>query len=760
MDDDDALPFGRARDYPPSYDDSRHDRATMVDEDEEATAPETLMDELGFEVASAAREAHERRSERRAATRSAQMERVEAYARASVNERAIGGEACAALALVGVHPDHRAEIWAEKLNAHVREYSSDMSFGRYVELGRETMREHEMDVLEGDVRAVCPTHPQLRVDTAETSPSSPSSHAFARLASEGFSRDADSIEGLPQSLKRILIAAGARSPHGYCAAFVVPAVVMLLLTNHDEEASFWMLVGFVEDIVPGVISRTGIHIYGEAKYVDLDVAFREPELMAKCNEADCRPSILAAGLLTRLGLGVLPTETTLRLWDALILEGGHLLPNFTTILLFSLKDKLLAAPISELCETFDAELATLFEVDELIKQTIETSTATKSSFDSLSIRLGEREVSADSLFNLFSFRKTVRSLSQSAGPEGIGRQERITRTDLETLVGLTYELEEFVDVDSAVDKEYQTREMLMAFDLALRHMDDQMDGQKDSLRFDELMKVLRVKSSTSSKLKMMNVRGATVEERMKNFIIGDTNEDVPTEKSVKMALVVANGVIPTQRLSSAPVESTILIDLAKKPNWYGHMRMGARSALILASFNIALFLADDEVATESASGAYDVSIIASRAKGIEDSPRAFSGLAPLPHTEYIILVQTEMGPHLVKKRFSDFKALHETLKKGGCYNIIRVRDDAIGTNAALSVDPRVVATRSVNLQRYLDLLTSCGLGKVQRTVRAFVELDDVPFTTRSRLGKLCCEPLSRVRCDFFGLGRSSRKSYA
>ena len=173
-----------------------------------------------------------------------------------------------------------------------------------------------------------------------------------------------------------------------------------------------------------------------------------------------------------------------------------------------------------------------------------------------------------------------------------------------------YALDTFENVDTAVDKSYQMREMIMAHDLGTRH---QTKGRKEGLRFDELMKVLRIKSSTSSKLKMLAVSGKTVEERVRNFIIGETNEEEPTEKSVKMALFVANGVLPTQRLSSAPLESSILMRFISSPNWYGEMRMDARSALILANFTVPLFMGGTMKDT------FDVSIIATQAKTMDDS---------------------------------------------------------------------------------------------------------------------------------------------
>ena len=769
VDADDRMPFGRASDFPPSYGEAkalkRVEGETSVsgepsseEEDFEAATP---RDELGFEVPESLRETHEARRAVRADHRIRQMEYLEVYRNVPEKQRGVGGDACLALAVNGIHPDHRAEIWAEKLKAHVKQYSSSHSFYQYLELGQASLSDAERELIEGDVRAACPTHPLLRSDVAESTSRSTSSaftHAFANTASEGFVLGGKGVafQDFPRTLINILIAAAERSPHGYCSGFVVPAAVMLLLTE-DEEASFWMLAGFTEDVLSNVISRSCINLYAEAKYIDLDVMLHEPELAAHFNEGDCRPSIVVAGLLTRVGLGVLPTESVLRLWDALILEGGQVLAPFSILVMKAAKEKLLAAAVGDLCETFDAEAARMHDVGDTLMDAIVASREMSSKFDSLSIRLGEREVTADVLNNLFNFRDVVRSLSESAGPEGIGRQEIITREELEELVCATYCLEQFADVDTAVDKKYQSRELLMAYDLAVRHKEEL---KTKGLRFDEFMKVLRVKSSTSSKLKMLAVKGDTVEARVKNFIIGETNDGMPTEKSVKLALFVANGVIPTQRLSSAPVESEILNRLASSENWYCEMRMNARAALILANFAIPLFISEGTAPNmerddaSDSKDAFDVSIIASRARSLDDSPRAFGGLVPLAHTEYYILVQTREGPpRLVKKRFSDFKSLHEQLRKSGCYNVTRVAENAIGTDAALSVDPHVVASRSVSLQRYLDQLNACGLPKVHRFLRAFLGLDE-PKSRVSRLRSLCaaCSP-ARIVCGFTGRAR-------
>lgn len=82
----------------------------------------------------------------------------------------------------------------------------------------------------------------------------------------------------------------------------------------------------------------------------------------------------------------------------------------------------------------------------------------------------------------------------------------------------------------------------MVYDLVVCYKEEfKMKG----LRFDEFMKVLRVKSSTSSKLKMFVVKGDIVEVWVKNFIIGEMNDGMFIEKLVKLVFFVVNGVIFT-----------------------------------------------------------------------------------------------------------------------------------------------------------------------------------------------------------------------
>jgi hypothetical protein len=530
---------------------------------------------------------------------------------------------------------------------------------------------------------------------------------------------------------------------------------MLLLTD-DEEASFWMFVGFVEDVANGVICRSGINLYAQGKFIDAQIALQDQDLAAHLNEGHCRPSVLAAGFLTRFALGILPTESALRVWDALILEGAHVLAPLIVATLRTLKDTLLACDPKDIIETFDTRCERLFDITALITDAITEGRTLYTQFDTLSVRCGERQIAADASVNAHAFRNVIRELSNAYGPEGIRRMETFMKSDLEAVIARAYSWEIFQDIETAIDKSYAARELVMAYDLAVRHADADDEAQKNGLRFDVFMRAVRVKSTTSSKMKMLGVKGSSVESRARAFILGaDASDDIPSAKSIKMALLVANGVIPTQSLSSAPVESDILRECCNSTNWFSEMRVGTRSALIMSNFTIPLFLdsgaVEDADVMSSSAEAFDVTIIGTRERTGSDTQRMLASLMPMPHTEYLLCVQLNRGiaPFVVKKRFSDFKEFHEKLKSSGCYNIMRTpfKGGAIGTDAALSVDPHVVAVRAVTLQNYLDQLNACGLRKTRVALRAFLGLEAprTPGGAVSRIRAACaCSP--RASC--------------
>ena len=122
------------------------------------------------------------------------------------------------------------------------------------------------------------------------------------------------------------------------------------------------------------------------------------------------------GIPDEIRLGTLPTESVLRLWDALILEGGEILAPFSILVLKSVKDELMNTDPTTVMYSLTSSAANMFDIGEIIMDAIVSARDLSGKFDSLSIRLGEREVTADVLNNLNSFQAAVNSLSESADP--------------------------------------------------------------------------------------------------------------------------------------------------------------------------------------------------------------------------------------------------------------------------------------------------------------------------------------------------------
>ena len=215
------------------------------------------------------------------------------YRNVPAKQRCVGGDACLALAVNGVHQASRRNLGGKAQGAPQAKFEhaivlSILGIGQRVFDGKgaRTHRRRRPSRV-SDASIVLHAREAREASDDEMSTSS-ASHTFAHLAKNfQFDPQGSTIKDVPEILTNILIAAAERSPHGYCRGFVVPAAVMLLLTD-DEEASFWMLAGLTEDVLSSFISRSAINLYSEAKYVDLEISLNEPELTAFLNKGECR----------------------------------------------------------------------------------------------------------------------------------------------------------------------------------------------------------------------------------------------------------------------------------------------------------------------------------------------------------------------------------------------------------------------------------------------------------------------------------------
>ena len=284
---------------------------------------------------------------------------------AAPESRAPGGEARLRLALEGVHPLHRGDVWCEALDADGKRDACSVSYEAYLDRGARDEATEATDATEAtstarddarrDAESAFACHPRFARTTARrafpcrVSVRSPSgsfssdggdlhekklsddgseSGSTASSRARGDARASTKLTDycLLDALERVCAAHAARSPHGHSAAACTVAGVLLLVTE-DEEKSFWMLTCFAEDVAPWLFFPCHTGLLTECLAFDEAVARKLPHTAKSCADACVRPSLLCAGWLAKLGANALPGESVSRLWDALVLEGGDVLPH-------------------------------------------------------------------------------------------------------------------------------------------------------------------------------------------------------------------------------------------------------------------------------------------------------------------------------------------------------------------------------------------------------------------------------------------------
>ena len=220
----------------------------------------------------------------------------------------------------------------------LRRDAAGVSYDEYLDRGACHPRHAEARLrIRGDVHDVFPDHPRfVRTSVSRWCVAPRGYDSGSDGAGGGARSSSDGSDGrrerreycLLDALERVLTATVARSPQGYVPAMCTVAGVLLLVTE-DEETAFWMLTAFAEDLTPWLFSRSATSLCAEASALDAAVAHEFPALHDALAKASVRPSLLCAGWLTRLGVTVLPGEGVLRLWDALVLEGGDVLTQAT-----------------------------------------------------------------------------------------------------------------------------------------------------------------------------------------------------------------------------------------------------------------------------------------------------------------------------------------------------------------------------------------------------------------------------------------------
>lgn len=170
---------------------------------------------------------------------------------------------------------------------------------------------------------------QIELDLPRTYPH----HAFFKT-SEG-----------RQALRRVLTAFAAHRPDvGYCQSMNFVAGLLLLTMDQDQEKVFWVMVALIDD---GILYKdmyshnlAGCHV--ELGSLEDLLARKLPKLARHLQQTGAHMSMIATEWLLCLYASVLPSGTTARVWDSLLLEGAKVLHRVALAMLKGLQDRLLA----------------------------------------------------------------------------------------------------------------------------------------------------------------------------------------------------------------------------------------------------------------------------------------------------------------------------------------------------------------------------------------------------------------------------------
>lgn len=154
-------------------------------------------------------------------------------------------------------------------------------------------------------------------------------------------------------LKKVLTAIGRyKKEVGYCQGMNYVAALMLLIIE-DEESVFWLFVCLLENILPEYYSNSMIGLRTDMDVLDSLVRERYLDLSTCLDREDVNWVLLASKWFICLYADVLPTETVLRIWDCMFVEGTKILFRVALSLINLRTAKALAATdMPEIIEAF------------------------------------------------------------------------------------------------------------------------------------------------------------------------------------------------------------------------------------------------------------------------------------------------------------------------------------------------------------------------------------------------------------------------
>lgn len=145
-----------------------------------------------------------------------------------------------------------------------------------------------------------------------------------------------------ESLRAVLTAFSRHSPHiGYVQGLGMLAALFLVVLEAAEPA-FWCLVGLTQNKLPANFydsTLSGCRI--ELAALQELVEERLPQIASHFRLHGVRVEVFAARWFVGLFASSLPSETALRVWDMLVVEGARILHGVALALLAVLENRLL-----------------------------------------------------------------------------------------------------------------------------------------------------------------------------------------------------------------------------------------------------------------------------------------------------------------------------------------------------------------------------------------------------------------------------------
>lgn len=228
----------------------------------------------------------------------------------------------------GIPAEWRGNAWwyfakgPEKLKNNIGVYDSLVE-------STANLKNTDTEIIERDLNRTFPDNIHFRPDNLD-----PASH------------EPQTETPLIQALRRVLVAFSTYNPTiGYCQS--LNFIAGLLLIFMDEEKTFWMLVIITSRYLPGVhdVNLEGVSIdqgvlmlsvqeflpdtWNKISRIDFDEPTRTPSLKGSKNHdflAKLPPiTLCTSSWFMSVFIGILPIETTLRVWDCFFYEESSIL---------------------------------------------------------------------------------------------------------------------------------------------------------------------------------------------------------------------------------------------------------------------------------------------------------------------------------------------------------------------------------------------------------------------------------------------------